>query len=187
MSKSLADQLLKAGLVNKKQVSKAKQEKHQNKPKQQGKKKQAAASDPGKVKMQQAQAEKVERDRQLNREREKETQRRALAAQARQLIENNRRPKDDCKEEDEQLYHFEDRNKIKRLRVAKETHAHITEGKLAIVKLGNKYELVSRTVAENISERDASYVILLNKPETENQTDAEDPYADYQVPDDLMW
>ena len=188
MSKSLADQLLKAGLVDKKQVNKARQAKKQNKPKQPSKKKQIPMVDADQVQRQQLQAEKTARDRQLNRQKEAESQRKALLAQARQLIESNRLPKSDH-EENESFYHFEDGKQIKRLRVTQEIHQHITEGKLAIVKLGKYYELVSKTVAEKISERDVDAIILLQKPSSaiENKTDEEDPYADYQVPDDLIW
>jgi len=54
------------------------------------------------------------------------------------------------------------------------------------VKLGDKYELVPTPVAEKIQQRDVSYVItqVLSAP---IETDEEDPYADYQIPDDLMW
>lgn len=188
MSKSLADQLLKAGLVNKKQVHKARQIKQQNKPKQQSKKKQATAIDTNHAQVQQAQVEKAERDRQLNHQREAEIQRKAFAAQAKQLIESNRIAHNGP-EEKQHAYHFEDAKQVKRLWVTKEAHQQITQGKLAIVKLDQCYELISKTVAEKIRERDASAVILLQKSSsaTENKTDEEDPYADYQVPDDLIW
>ncbi len=60
-------------------------------------------------------------------------------------------------------------------------------GRLAIVKLDENYEAVSSEVAEKISLRDAASVIVLNEQNINTKDDSEDPYADYQVPDDLMW
>jgi uncharacterized protein YaiL (DUF2058 family) len=40
-------------------------------------------------------------------------------------------------------------------------------------------------MVQKIAERDASLVVRVNKTSTE--IDADDPYAAFQVPDDLMW
>ena len=40
------------------------------------------------------------------------------------------------------------------------------------------------TVAEKIRQRDEAAVVLLND---RNVQDEDDPYADYPIPDDLMW
>ena len=42
-----------------------------------------------------------------------------------------------------------------------------------------------RMIADKIAERDASLVVRVNKTSTE--VDADDPYAAFQIPDDLMW
>lgn len=42
-----------------------------------------------------------------------------------------------------------------------------------------------RMIADKIAERDASLVVRVNKISTE--VDADDPYAAFQIPDDLMW
>ena len=76
-------------------------------------------------------------------------------------------------------------NKIERLYVSAEVHAHLTAGRLVIVCLGSTTELVPRIIADKIAERDASLVIQVNKPSAE--IDADDPYAAFQIPDDLMW
>lgn len=52
--------------------------------------------------------------------------------------------------------------------------------------LDQKYELVPLKVAEKIRELDASVVIALHVPEKKPVAE-DDPYADYQIPDDLMW
>jgi len=58
-------------------------------------------------------------------------------------------------------------------------------GRLVIVCLGGTTELVPRVIADKIAERDASLVVRVNK--TSAAIDADDPYAAFQVPDDLMW
>jgi uncharacterized protein YaiL (DUF2058 family) len=58
-------------------------------------------------------------------------------------------------------------------------------GRLVIVCQGGATELVPRVIADKIAERDASLVVRVNKPSTE--IDADDPYAAFQIPDDLMW
>jgi uncharacterized protein YaiL (DUF2058 family) len=66
--------------------------------------------------------------------------------------------------------------------------AHLANGKLAIVKLGESYELVPGPVAEKVGQRDPGAVILRNQVSATAIEDAEDdPYADYKIPDDLMW
>jgi uncharacterized protein YaiL (DUF2058 family) len=54
-----------------------------------------------------------------------------------------------------------------------------------IVGLNGSYELVPRVIADKIAERDASLVVRVNKTTTEVEGD--DPYAAFQIPDDLMW
>jgi hypothetical protein len=62
----------------------------------------------------------------------------------------------------------------------------IAQGRQAIVKFGQQYEVVSAEVAKKIQSRDAASVIVFN--EQDKTADAvDDPYAAYQVPDDLIW
>ena len=78
-----------------------------------------------------------------------------------------------------------DAGKIRRLYVNDKQHGQLVKGQLAIVKLGERYELVTRETAEKIRQRDPAFVVLLNdQPPPE---DPDDPYADYKVPDDLIW
>ncbi len=179
MSHSLRDQLLKAGLVNEKQANKAKQEKRK-KAKQQRKNKTAVLSD-NQLHAQQALAEKAERDRRLNRERQQASERKAREAQIQQLIETNRLPIKDG----EIAYHFEDDKKIKKVYVPEGIREQLAGGRLAIVRSDSQYEVVPVAVAEKIRTRDEQRVIFCN--ETQPGEDADDSYADYQVPDDLMW
>lgn len=59
-------------------------------------------------------------------------------------------------------------------------------GYLSIAKLGDGYELVPKPVAEKIKQRDAKFIIN-NENEIEPDQNENDPYADYNIPDDLIW
>jgi len=180
MSNSLFDQLKNAGLVDDKKAKKVKKEKYQ-KQKQQTKHK-GPAVDEAKLKAQQAQAEKAERDRLLNQQRQEEAERKAIAAQVIQLIETNRISERDG----EVAYNFTHANKIKHIYVTEELHKQLSKGRLAIVTLGDDYELVPTPVAEKIKQRDAQCVVMCDPPSAAEPNE-DDPYADYQIPDDLMW
>lgn len=179
MSLSLRDQLLKAGLVNEKQAKQAgKQKQKQQRLEKKG---QVEIDDEQKRIAQQAMAEKAARDQELNRQQQEKAAQKAIAAQIKQLIETSRLPKMTS----EDYYNFVDEKKVKRIAVNSLMRDKLSRGSLAIVRLGAGYEIIPREAALKIQERDAQRVLLLNTP-TE-APDADDPYAAYQVPDDLMW
>lgn len=179
----LKDQLLKSGLVNEKQLKKAQLEKRREDRQNQGQSK-TAVSEEEKRRLQQAAAEKVERDRQLNLQRKQEAEKKAIAAQVKQLIETHRQPKG----ESETPFNFVDDGKVKRLYLSDPVRSQVVRGLLAIVRLNHQYELVPNEIAEKIRQRDTGAVVLQNDPPSwQAQDGGEDPYADFQVPDDLMW
>jgi len=180
MKLSLQEQLLKSGLVSSAQAKSVKSDKR--KQTQQQRKNGVAVVDEAKELAQKAQAEKIERDRELNQLRQQQEEQKQLAAQVKQIIELNRLPKD----AEGLAYHFTDDKKVKRLYVSEAMRDQIAEGRLAIVKLGQQYEVVSAETAKKIQQRDAAFVIVFN--ESNKTTDVvDDAYAEYQVPDDLMW
>ncbi|NAT27235.1 DUF2058 domain-containing protein [Pseudomonas syringae pv. actinidiae] len=179
MSLSLRDQLLKAGLVNQKQAKQVGKEKQ--KEQRLVHKGQSQADDSQKRAAQEAQAEKIKRDQELNRQQQEKVEQKARAAQVKQLIEVSRLPKLIT----EDYYNFVDDKKVKRISVNALVRNKLSSGSLAIVHHGGGYEIIPREAALKIQERDPRRVVLLNTP-TE-APDADDPYAAYQVPDDLMW
>lgn len=184
MGNALRDQLLKAGLVNEKQVKKAVKEKQKDTQRQHGQGK-TTAQEEDKRRAQQAQAEKIERDRLLNQQRQEQAERKAIAAQIRQLVEQNLQ----AKGAGDTPYNFIDGGKVKRLYLSDKVRERVAQGQLAIIRLDNGYELVPLETAEKISERDASCVVVLNAPKRQaaETPPADDPYAQYQIPDDLIW
>jgi len=181
MNNSLREQLLKAGLVNEKQVKKAVKEKRREALKGQ--------NDPGalaetKPQVQKAQAEKAERDRQLNLQRKEAAEQKAIVAQIRQLIETSRQPQGDG----DMPYNFFDDNKVKRIYVSDAVRDQLSRGLLAIVKLDGHYELVPCETAHKIRARNEAAVVLWNDPQNTSSCGGDDdPYADYRIPDDLRW
>jgi uncharacterized protein YaiL (DUF2058 family) len=177
MAKSLQEQLLKAGLVNAHKAKQIKHEKHK-----QGKQPQAD-TDEAKLRAQQAQAEKAERDRENNRRRQQDAERKAAAAQIKQLIEQHRVESGNG----DVAYQFIDQNKVKKLYITETQRSQLARGLLAVAKCETRYELVPAAVGEKIRERDAAAVLVLNTAQLQSGSDDNDPYADYQIPDDLTW
>lgn len=180
MGNTLFDQLKKSGLVDEKKANQIKKEKHKLTKQQKSKK--SRPQPESKQRVQQAQAEKAARDRKLNQQRKKTKEQQAVTAQIRQLIDMNRieHGTGDIK------FNFTDGNKVQRLYVTKEIQDQLARGSLSIIKGADNYELVPARAAEKISQRDPSCVISLDTGQPE-ESDADDPYADYKVPDDLMW
>lgn len=182
MRNSLQDQLLKAGLVDKEKVNKAKKQQKNQARKRRNVKGASKAAAPPDPQRQQELTEKAARDRELNERRNEARRQREIAAQVKELVSRNRHPRTES--EDDRPFFFENKGKVKQLYVSPETHALITSGRLCIVNQNGVFDLVPPAIAEKIRQRNPSLVIDL--PE-EEKPDQDDPYAQYQVPDDLMW
>ena len=157
MGNPLQDQLIKAGLVNKKQVKKAKHEQRVGKKQNTHNKSTEVIS---KIKLEQAAQKK--RNKELNRQHTEEKQQRERLAQVKQLIEQNRLKQDDRGE----AYNFVDKKKIKRIYVSDEVVEQLSRGQVAIVKLGTSYEVVPVKVARQIASRDKDTVLVLHEGES---------------------
>lgn len=180
MSKSLEDQFKELGLANEKQVRKARQGKKKKKGNRKPKRSEAAAPEPETESAQRERAEKAERDRRLESERQAERQAKETAARVRQIAETNRVER----EKGDVAYHFTYGSRIKELWLSKAQHRRLAAGEIGLVAVGDGYELVSKATAERICEIDAAAVLVLNSGSDDS---GDDPYADFPVPDDLMW
>lgn len=179
MGNSLQEQLLKAGLVTEHTLKQTRSSKHKQSKQAGNRGPQVDAA--ARQAAQRAQAEKTERDRELNRKRQEEAARKAAENEIRQLIHTNRVVRDGG----DLAYNFSDGSTLKRIYVNKEQHARLVSGRLAIVRQDAFYEVIPAEIAERVRARDASLVLVFNQPA--ETSDGDDPYADYQVPDDLMW
>ena len=185
---SLQDQLLKAGLVDEKKAKKVKQAQRKQK-KVALKNNQSLESEAAQT-AKQLTAEKAEKSRELNKQKEAEAEKKAIAAQIKQLIQTNKQNRNRA----DIAYKFQFDNAFKTIYVLHEQQEMLSRGKLAIVHLqGAKeeiFEVVPTIIAEKIAERDAANVILIHeKQQAESITKPEEDnwYAEYEIPDDLMW
>lgn len=188
---SLQDQLLKAGLVDEKKAKQAKKVQRKQK-KVALKNNQSLESDAAKA-AKKATAEKAENSRTLNKQREAEAEKKAISAQIKQLIQMNKlkRGRADI------AYNFQFGGKFKKIYVLAEQQSLLSRGKLAIVHLQDaveeSFEVVPTPIAEKIAERDAANVILMHETSAQSKakevetTEEDSWYADYEIPDDLMW
>jgi uncharacterized protein YaiL (DUF2058 family) len=176
---SLQEQLLKSGVIDKKKAKNIAQEKRNQKKKTpKGQTQLGEATEKAIANRE----EKVARDRELSRQLNEKAERKAVAAQIKQLIEVNRVDRNDG----EVAYQFTDGKKIHTIHVTALLQTQLSNGLIAIVKLGDRYELVPAQVAEKIAQRDETKIILQNQA-SNNSGDEDDSYADYRIPDDLMW
>ena len=176
---SLQDQLLKAGLADEKKAKAVRSEKRKQRKQQPKGANQISDTE---ERARKARQEQAERDRQLNLERQQEANKRAIQAQIRQLIETNRLDRAGG----ETSYQFVHDKKIKKLFVTDTMADQLSRGRLAIVLLNDSYEVVPEGVARKIMERDEHAVIALHDRKDDDQGE-DDPYASYEIPDDLMW
>jgi uncharacterized protein YaiL (DUF2058 family) len=176
---SLRDQLLKAGVVDQKKAQQLKKE--QRKEARQQPKGQPRV-DENREQALRALAEKAERDREINRRQQAQAEQKAIQAQVVQLITMNRI----SRQGGDVPYQFADGKKIKKIHVTSKLQQQLINGQLAIARLKEGYELVPAAVAEKIRQRSDSAIALLNSRQVGGPAE-DDPYADYQIPDDLMW
>ncbi|MBV1915716.1 MAG: DUF2058 domain-containing protein [Pseudomonadales bacterium] len=179
MADSLRDQLKKSGLVSKKKAKQIEQERRPKNREQQRANQQAAEQN--KRNMQKERADKIARDKQLNLQKTDKAERKAIAAQIKQLIETNK-----ILSEGEQEFKFTEGKTIKRILVSSKQVNQLSKGIIVIVKQGDQYIIVPAVVADRIEERDTSRIIF-RAEKAMDIDDADDPYADYKIPDDLMW
>ena len=176
---SLQDQFLKAGLVDKNKAKLACQDK--SKQKKVERRTGTQGVDEARLAALETQRKHAERARELNAQRDAAATQKAILAQIVQLVNKNRQGKG----AGDIAYNFTHDKKIERIYVSAAVQGHLMAGRLVIVRQGGATELVPRIIADKIAERDAALVVRVNKTSTE--VDADDPYAAFQIPDDLMW
>ncbi|WP_375171589.1 DUF2058 domain-containing protein [Marinobacter sp.] len=176
---SLQDQLLKAGLADEKKAKAIRSEKRKQRKTQPKGTTQVSEAE---FNARKAREEKAERDRELNRQRQQEAEKKAIQAQIRQLVDTNRLDRS----RGETSYQFVHDKKIKKIFVDDTMVDQLSRGRLAIVFVNDNYEIVAEGVARKIMERDEQAVVVLHDRKAED-TGEDDPYAGYEIPDDLMW
>ena len=142
---SLQEQLLQAGIVDKKkarQIDKEKRKAARSQPKG------PAKVDETRELAQRALADKAERARELNRQQQAQAEQKAIQAQVIQLIRMNRIEHG----AGDVPYQFTDGKKIKKKYVSAKVHEELTQGRVAIARLGERYELLPAAAARKIKD-----------------------------------
>lgn len=181
MGNSLFDQLKSSGLVDDKKAKSARKIQYKNK-KKKGKKGQEKVLSDAATSANKAKAEKKVRDRLLNLEQKNVADKRAAVAQIKQLIGSHRVDRGNA----DIAFNFVDAGVVKQVYISTRIQKSLIDGSVAIAKIDGNYELIPKSVANKIIERDKAIIILLNSSH-ENVVDESDPYANYEIPDDLMW
>jgi len=177
---SLQEQLMKAGLVDKKKVKLANQEKSKQHKielrtgvEKQNDTREAALE---------IQRKNAERARELNAQRDAAAAAKAVAAQIAQMVKTNRQAKGNG----DVAYNFTIGTRIERIHVSEKVREHLVAGRLAIVSHGGGFELVPRVIADKIAERAPELVVRVTRAATQ-AVEADDPYAEFKIPDDFTW
>ena len=170
--------MLKAGLVSSKKMAKV----------QRTAKKSRVQAREAREAVEENKKAQLERDKQLSEQQKQAVLAKEFRAQVKQLIEMNRI----TVAKGNITFNFTDGNLIKRIEVDKQTQTQLINGRLAIARLvinakGDcDYAIIPAVVADKIAQRDADSIVL-NSALSQEEQDEDDPYADFKIPDDLMW
>lgn len=178
----LQEQLLKAGLARKSKVAEAAREQH----KARHGKGPAKPSDIA-LEAERARLAKVERDRALERERKSRARLAELRAQARQIANEKQVPGAGDSE-----YRFEADGAIRTVLVGDDQRRQLASGSLVIVRLGERYALLPRAAGDKVREREPGMIVLdhgtgADTARTAATSEDDAYYAQFVVPDDLVW
>lgn len=178
----LQEQLLKAGLVKKSKVAEVAREQHKARHAK-------AATGPSEIARgaERARQEKAERDRALAQEQKARQRIAELRAQAMRIAKDKQ-----VAGAGESEYRFTADGAIRTILVGDEQRKSLAAGALVIVRLGERDVLLPRAAADKVRERDPGMIVLDHGQATGSEPsagNAEDDayYAQFQVPDDLVW
>ncbi len=158
MGLSIQEQLLKAGLVDKKQVKKADHEKRIKNKKQRRSGGSAEGSE--KQRLRRQQVERAEQDRELNAERARQAQQKADQAAAQQLIATNRI----AVKEGDVIYHYLAGGQIKKIPVQQNIADDLSEGRMGLAMYHGELVLLPAETVIKILQRDKDSILAYNDP-----------------------
>ena len=181
MAGSLQDQLKNSGLVSKKKsqqldAEKRKKIKAQNK----GQKIDNEISE----KVKQAELQKKHDDQKRNQQQQLQVKQNEEKARINQIVDQAK-----IKDYDgDTAFNFQFNNKVKTLYLNKENYDYLVTGSIGLCQIDNVIFILPNSTVSKINEINPVYVVLhQDKLNTTLKTGEGDPYADYHIPDDLMW
>ena len=178
----LQQQLLKAGLVKKSKAAEVAREQHLA-----HHAKSAQTQTDAQREAERARAGKAEHDRALEAQRKAQARSRELHAQARQIIADKH-----VAQAGEQDYRFAAGGAIRSVRVDDALRKQLASGALVIAQSGERYALLPRNAASKVRDRAPELIVLDHGHASDDASasaSSEDDayYAQFQVPDDLVW
>lgn len=181
---SLQDQLLKAGLTTKQKTRQANVDKRKkNKQKRSGVKHDASLQEQVQQDLAKAKTDKQIKDNQLNELKQQQLADKEKLLRIKQILIHHQIKN----VTGDNVYNYTFETTIKKLPLDAVTHKALVNGHLAICGLEGVTYLVTRETAAKLSELDQNIVLVQNDKALDEQVNEDDPYADYQIPDDLMW
>ncbi|MGB1262647.1 MAG: DUF2058 domain-containing protein [Cognaticolwellia sp.] len=181
---SLQDQLLKAGLTTKQKARQANSDKRKkSKQKRSGVQVGETLQEQVKQDLAKAKEEKLARDNALNNDKKQALASKEQALRILQILQHHQVTKVNGEAE----FNYTFNNKIKKLFVDAVTHKALVNGRLALCGVDDSTYIVTAETADKVASLDST-VILLQNTKVEDEVIAEDdPYAEFQIPDDMMW
>jgi len=181
---SLQEQLLKAGLSSKQKARQANTDKRRkNKQQRSGVEVSASMQEQVKKDLAKTQQQKADKDAALNAEKQQALAAKELQLRVKQILQHHQIK--DVKGEVEYNYTFD--NKVKKLYLDAISHRAIVNGRLALCGLDDVSYIVTSETAAKLAELDPKVLLLQNEKVVDDVQDEDDPYADFQIPDDMMW
>jgi len=178
---SLQEQLMKSGLINKQKAKQAQTEKRR-KAKQKKKKGTVEVSEVQSSINEQKQLQKNQ-DLEKNRKTQAELDARSAHGKLIQMIAQH------CEKnyQGEIDYHFTYDNKVKRIAVNEKIQQGLIRGMLAICVLNEEFYLINKEASAILADIDQSVLVALHDKVEPLVSEEEDPYAEFAIPDDLIW
>ncbi|MCL1148364.1 DUF2058 domain-containing protein [Shewanella sp. 10N.261.52.F9] len=180
MANPFQEQLLKAGLVSKQKVKDTKTQKRRDR--------KAKVDDGSEALKQEIAAKKqaqIEKDKQLNEQRFAEASEKGLV---RGLVTEFKKFAITAPKDAEIKFNFTFENKIYSLYVSEKMQSELLNGHLGILRHEEVSYLVPHKLAERVNLLVPAWVgYLWTQEESTEVVEEDDPYADYVIPDDLMW
>lgn len=195
MGSSLQEQLLKAGLVTEQQV---RREKARGADSVRREKKSRKAPHPGRQRVQassktsvtptkrESPARAVEGVAEHREEQGKPlspSERKLLRARIKILLRRHRVNDPEA----ETPYHFLVGKHIRRLYVTDAQHALLCQGQLVIIPFGERHYLIPGDKLGQLQQLDSNLTVIRHESSSTADSEADERYAGYQVPDDLIW
>lgn len=181
---SLQDQLLKAGATSKQKARQATLDnKKKNKQNRHNIKHKIETEDSLKKEVEQAKINKQVQNKRLAEQEKAKREQKEARARVKQILEHN-----GLKDyEGEISYNFTYEKLVKRLHVNESVHRSLINGTLAICIQEERFFVLPEGIANKLLELDPSVIAALNEKKADQAVDENDPYADFEIPDDLMW